>query len=99
MKRTLIGFAALLAFALVSPDVLAQQQRGNRGAGQGRGSSGNAVQSRAQVQAQAGAKTQLGNPDLGKKQCPLQQGNMRQQSMGVLPAMTVIFDLLRIRVE
>ncbi len=99
MKRTLIGFAALLAFALVSPDVLAQQQRGNRGAGQGRGSSGTAVQSRAQVQTQVGVKTPPGNPGLGRNQCPLQLGNKGQQSIGLLPAMTVSLDLLRMREE
>ena len=40
MKRLLISLGVLLALAMATPDTMAQQRRGNGGAGHGRDSNG-----------------------------------------------------------
>lgn len=95
MKRLLICLGSLVALAFVTPDVMAQQRRGIGGAGQGRSSSGAAVQSRARVRTQAGIQTQAGNQGQGQSQ----RGNLRQQSTGLLSTNTVGPNLLRMREE
>ena len=91
MKRLLIGLVAILSLALVTPDVMAQQRRGNGSAGQGRGSNGVGVQTRAGVQTQAEIGARTGNQGQGQSQ----RGNQSRQSSGLLTANTGGLDLLR----
>lgn len=58
MKRLLFGLGTLLVLTLVTPHAMAQQRRGNTGAGQGRGSNGSQNHLRAfaaQIAKQGGA--------------------------------------------
>ena len=80
MKRLFISLGALLALAMAAPNAMAQQRRGNGGAGHGRGSNGAGIQTRAGNQGRA---------------AQWQQGNQSRQPSTLLSTKTSGADLLR----
>lgn len=102
MKRLLFGLGTLLALTLVTPDAMAQQRRGNGGAGQG-GSEAVRTRVRADDQSQAGIRActaergQSQSPHGNQGPAGSKQGNQSSQPSGLLSANTG--DLLRLREE
>lgn len=104
MKRLLFGLGTLLALTLVTPDAMAQQRRGNGGAGQG-GSKAMRTRARAGDQSRAGIRAPTA--DTGQGQSPhgnqgparSKRGNQSSQPSGLLSANFGGPDLLRLREE
>ena len=105
MKRLLIGLGARLVLSLVTPEVIAQQQRGNGRASQDRGSNGVSTRAKSGVQTQAEIRARNGERGLGQfkwgkqGQVQSQMGNQASQSFGLRSANIAGLDLLRIREE